>query len=600
MYWSSVDSLEPHKVHPEPHRVGQAQVEANNAVLADSILAPTHVTERRTPRGMAVTSSDQAMLNVLDASAALGSPEGQDERTALLPRRRGRINWICLSVTAVAVLATAFYLGLLGAGATASASASAASVSVKGTTASSKTKVPAPKIAMVLNDLSIKWDGASLERWCADALGTADAFTQRMKRCTACSKTELLSLLNSQAVLLDNIEYMASLMEQVHPDQRVRQAARACDLKSSSADAQRVLDEDLFARFSAVAAQEAGGELEARLFEKTMMDFVRSGVHLDRAKREELQRISDTMERLAQAFDQNLANDVRKVLVPRADVPIELAGIAADFLLVHTNPSTGDVVLTTEAPTYYLAMKAVRSATLRQELFVAKLSCGMPHNERLLQELLDARNTYARLLGYSTFANYTLQNKMVRSAAHAEAFLRKVRTLVAKRAADEIELLLRKKREISEPEATQVFAYDASFLAEQIRASKYLVPTDEVRTYFTYRNVRDGLFAMVQELFGIDIHPVHAEGWHPKVRCFGVRDGDGTLLGHFFLDSFPRPHKFKHTAQFTLRKGVASTALITPAAAQLPLGALVCNFDEDGPMDHDEVVTFFHGASLQP
>ena len=56
--------------------------------------------------------------------------------------------------------------------------------------------------------------------------------------------------------------------------------------------------------------------------------------------------------------------------------------------------------------------------------------------------------------------------------------------------------------------------------------------------------------------------------------------------------------QFKHTAQFSLRKGVVGTALVHPAAAQLPLGALVCNFDEDGPMDHDDVVTFFHGRSV--
>ena len=245
-YWASIEQAnsEPSRLQLGPDGgIGQAEVEAGSRV---EIRLDADVAERRAhvsaPR--AAPLSAQAMLNMHNASAPVGSREDQDERTALLPRRR-RINWTCLSVAALAVLAIACYLALvhLGAGAKPVEPATAVFVSSGGTrlpessaqtaddsepesTASPKAHATAPEMSTVQNDLSINWDKASLERWCEDALSTADALTRRMKRCTACGKPELLTLLNSQAVLLDNVEYMVSLMEQVHPDQTVRQAAR--------------------------------------------------------------------------------------------------------------------------------------------------------------------------------------------------------------------------------------------------------------------------------------------------------------------------------------------------------------------------------------
>ena len=245
-YWASIEQGTSSRLQLEPDggigRGGQAEVEAGSR---GEIHLDADVAERRAHIAAPRTAplSAQAMLNMHNASAPVGSREDQDERTALLPRRR-RINWTCLSVAALAVLAIACYLALVHVGAGAKPAEPVTAVFVSGgkrlpassartaddsepeSTASPKAHATAPEMSTVQNDLSIKWDKASLERWCEDALSTADALTRRMKRCTACGKPELLTLLNSQAVLLDNVEYMVSLMEQVHPDQTVRQAAR--------------------------------------------------------------------------------------------------------------------------------------------------------------------------------------------------------------------------------------------------------------------------------------------------------------------------------------------------------------------------------------
>ncbi|HEV2449576.1 MAG TPA: M3 family metallopeptidase, partial [Thermoplasmata archaeon] len=118
------------------------------------------------------------------------------------------------------------------------------------------------------------------------------------------------------------------------------------------------------------------------------------------------------------------------------------------------------------------------------------------------------------------------------------------------------------------------------------------VDSREVREYLPYQAVREGLFALCRQLFGIEIRPApDAELWHASVEAYDVFR-DGAALGRFYLDLVPREGKFTHAAQFSLRTG--------DAGRQLPQAVLVCNFfpsttdPELSTMRYEEVVTFFH------
>jgi thimet oligopeptidase len=123
-------------------------------------------------------------------------------------------------------------------------------------------------------------------------------------------------------------------------------------------------------------------------------------------------------------------------------------------------------------------------------------------------------------------------------------------------------------------------------MSNLLRKQKYAVDAAEVRQYFTYDKARAGIFGLMGDLFGATFKPWNTPVWDKSVSAWELYDKSGKLVGRFYLDMHPRDGKFNHAAQFPIRTGIEGR--------QVPVGALICNFPADGPMDHDDVVTFLH------
>jgi thimet oligopeptidase len=168
-----------------------------------------------------------------------------------------------------------------------------------------------------------------------------------------------------------------------------------------------------------------------------------------------------------------------------------------------------------------------------------------------------------------------------------------VASLSAQRTGQELsELLAIKKLDL--PASDHVEAYDASYYEEKLRQSKYAVDNTEVRKYFKYTSARDGVMWVAEQLFGIGFERATlVPTWHEDVEVYDVFWGSDKrthtpdkVIGRVYLDMFPRDNKYKHAAQFPIRKGVQGV--------QIPEGALMCNFPKVGPMEHSQVTTLFH------
>jgi thimet oligopeptidase len=185
---------------------------------------------------------------------------------------------------------------------------------------------------------------------------------------------------------------------------------------------------------------------------------------------------------------------------------------------------------------------------------------------------------------------------MIERPEAAAAFLDRLQTLLREGAERDLGRFLARKRR-DEPSALHLEPWDAGFWGDgiydtRIRKEEYGVDPRALRAYLPYAAVRDGLFRLCEELFGLTIAPVpSADVWHPSVEAYDMVRGS-TPLGRFYLDLVPRTGKFSHAAEFTARVGVAS--------GDLPQAALVCNFlDPNTPalqarMEYRDVVTFFH------
>ena len=114
---------------------------------------------------------------------------------------------------------------------------------------------------------------------------------------------------------------------------------------------------------------------------------------------------------------------------------------------------------------------------------------------------------------------------------------------------------------------------------------QYSLDAKEVRTYFHFDKVQNGIFQLTENLFDVKIVPWKTETWHEDVTAWEVRE-NGLALGRFYLDMHPRPDKYKHAAHWTLRSGLSNSE-------QIPLSGLATNFPKDY-MEHNQVETYLH------
>ena len=172
-------------------------------------------------------------------------------------------------------------------------------------------------------------------------------------------------------------------------------------------------------------------------------------------------------------------------------------------------------------------------------------------------------------------------------------FIARISDAAADRCARDYAVLLERKRR-DDPDASAVFPWDSSHLTDRVRAEQFAFDSQEVRPYFEYHRVKQGLMDLASRLFGIAFVPnTDVDTWHPEVEAYDVcsSSSDGSeLLGRIFLDMHPRADKFSHAAMFVMAAG--------KEGVRLPECALMCNFPNPATgtalMQPSDVTTFFH------
>ncbi len=325
---------------------------------------------------------------------------------------------------------------------------------------------------------------------------------------------------------------------------------------------------------------------------KLLREMRRGGVELNPEDRARFLTLSDEIETLANRFEQNVSELVRNVPVSG---PEELEGLPPDYIAAHAPSADGTIVLTTRYPDSIPVLSYADRGDVRRRMMTEFLLRAYPENMEVLSDVLARRFEYARLLGYTNYAEYGLEDKMMATRNNAHAFVGRLDELVHGPARRHIERLLERKRR-DDPAAKRVESWDGGtgggYYETKLRREDFGVDLKVLRDYLPYLSVRDGLLRLCERLFEITILPAPtAELWHPSVEAFDVVR-EGRLFGRFYLDLVPREGKFSHAAQFTVRVGLQGV--------QLPQAALVCNFldpkvaKESARMEYGEVVTFFH------
>ncbi|HEU5144672.1 MAG TPA: M3 family metallopeptidase [Dermatophilaceae bacterium] len=412
-----------------------------------------------------------------------------------------------------------------------------------------------------------------------DQLAAARALVDELKANPSTDADDVLRTWNDVHIAMGNASAAGSLFSEVHPDKAVRDRGDEIVQAVQRLDTDLGLDPELYAVFAALD----GGELDAdaaRVLEHTLRDFRRAGVDQDEPSRDRLRELSEKAVLLSQEFSRTIREDVRSIRVR----PEQLAGMPQDWVDAHPADDKGFVTVTTDYPDLIPFRTFAHDADARRALTTAFLTIGWPANDRVLQDLFAVRREHASLLGYPTWADFDAEVKMIGNGKAIAEFVDRITELSTDRALLDKQVLLDRLR-LDRPDASDIDGADVAYYEELVRKEQHAVDAQQVRVYFDFERVRQGLLDVTGRLFGLGWTPVpDARTWHEDVATYDV-SFEGERIGRIHLDLHPRDGKFKHAAQFDLVRGIDGV--------QLPEGVLVCNLNR-GLLEHDEVVTLFH------
>jgi thimet oligopeptidase len=425
---------------------------------------------------------------------------------------------------------------------------------------------------------SADWEGWLASR-CDGQLAAARRLTAVLKdRPEGRNGRRAMALWNDLNLALRNAFAVASLLSNVHPDEAVRTRAEQAEQDAHKLLTEIGLDRRLYDALSAVDPQDLdeGGR---RVHGLALRDFHRAGVDQAEEVRTRLRALAERETEVSQGFSKNIRDDVRSIRV----APEVLDGLPADFVEAHPAGDDGLVTITTEYPDYVPFMTFCRDRDARAALIAQFLNRAYPENDVLLRELLGLRREHALLLGYDGWPSYDAEVKMIETGDAIAQFIDKISKAAEASALRDRDILLERIRQ-DRPDAAVLDGADTRFYTEVIKREQHSVDAQEVRRFFSFDQVRQGLLDVTGRLFGLSYEAVDVPSWHDDVTTYDVSLG-GAPIGRIYLDLHPRANKFNHAAQFTLTDGVIGR--------QLPEGVLVCNFPR-GLMEHDDVVTLFH------
>jgi len=374
----------------------------------------------------------------------------------------------------------------------------------------------------------------------------------------------------------------------VSDNAELRAAAQELELKISRYSVDLFTREDMFRALNEYAAKgEKLGPVEARLLEKTLLDFKRNGLGLEPRARNKVKKLMKELIGIELKFSQNLreVNDTLEV------TEAELAGLPEDFKARLKKTEAGKYLVTMNYPDYLPFMDTADSGDARRRLERVYNNRCVPANIELLETAIGLRRRISKLLGYATFADYVLADRMAGSSEKVFSFLERTRVKLRKKGAKE----LRGLRRLRGGAEKILHSWDWRYYNNLLKKTKYSLDHEKIKEYFPLETVVKGMFEVFGEVFGARFEPAPLPAWHKDVRAYEVKNTDGSAAAYFYFDLFPRDGKYKHAACFGLRHGRE----LEDGSYELPAAAIVSNFPPPSGgnpalLKFDDVVTLFH------
>lgn len=363
-----------------------------------------------------------------------------------------------------------------------------------------------------------------------------------------------------------------------------------------SEGAYRVLRE--FARTDEAAGLDA---TRRRFVDKTLAEFRREGAELDVEGKARLEALNVELSRLTTTFGQNVldATNAYELIVESEQ---QLAGLPQRAIDAARQSAQSKAVegfrFTLNAPSFVPVLTYLDDRGIREQLYRAfntRAAGGRYDNSELVAKIIELRREKATLLGYDSFVDLVLDDRMAKNGAGAAAFIDGLRARSQPAFDRENDELTEYARELTGDPAFQLAGWDVGYYVEKRRQSVYDFDEEALRPYLSLQSVLSGLFEIVNRLYGITVSPVDdMPTWHPSVRVYRIMDGDGSELGVFYADLFPRESKRDGAWMNAFITGLPENGGWTPHVGLICANVTPPVGDSPALLSHREVETIFH------
>jgi Zn-dependent oligopeptidase len=373
-----------------------------------------------------------------------------------------------------------------------------------------------------------------------------------------------------------NLRSQLALIFDTFTDETLRAEANNALQQVSAYYTNLYLNESLYKVLRAFATSPAARKLlsaQKKYLQETIFSFEKNGMKLDTVARQDLRKINEKIAQLTNQFNKNIAESIDSLEFSE----MELQGVPQNISAAWKQ-ANGRYVVYINSPNYQDVLKYAVEDKTRRAFYMSYMNRAYPPNITTLDSLLYYRQALANKLGFRSFAEYSLIDRMAGKPAPVWNFLNnlveKSKPITAAYLAE-----MRKLKQALAPHLPDtIYAWDYPFYSNKLVEQKYDLNAAVLEEYFEYDNTLKGMFTVYEKLLDIHIREVHnIPVWHKTVRSFELFK-DGKRVGRFYLDMFPRPGKYTHykAPSITLYRK-------SDGGEVLPNTAILFNLPEKGP-----------------
>ena len=412
-----------------------------------------------------------------------------------------------------------------------------------------------------------------------------------------------IETLETSGKMLDRISSVFFNLHSAESDDELRNLAQEISPLLTKYGNDILLDETLFKKVKYVNDHTDFKSLtpeQQMLLEKSYKGFVRNGALLNKADKKKLREIDENMSKIKLDFGNHVLAETQRYEKHITDEALltglpEYAKTAAAEEAKKKKKSGW--IFTLDYPSYAPLIKYAENRKLRKELYQAFNSKAFKgdelDNNKIVLEIARLRNRRAKLLGYKSHANFTLEERMAKTPKKVKAFLADL--LEKAKPVAEKEMRLLKDFAKEQGADFQLQGYDTSLFSEKLKQSLFNIDDEALKPYFKLENVLEGAFETAGLLYGLSFTERYdIDKYHDEIKTFEVKDREGDHLAVFYADFFPRTGK---------RAGAWMTSFsdqyVVDGKDHRPQISIVCNFNRSTKttpslLTFNEVTTLFH------